>query len=68
MLWFTWYHSYNYNVVVKTLKYYRNRSRDVTKSVKLFAVFNVVEIKTKLVLYFPYYSKCAGWKIQHSGW
>ena len=26
------------------------------------------EIKEKTVLYFPYYSKCAVWKIQYSGW
>ena len=26
------------------------------------------EIKEKTVLYFPYYSKCAIWKIQYSGW
>ena len=26
------------------------------------------EIKEKTALYFPYYSKCAVWKIQYSGW
>ena len=26
------------------------------------------EIKEKTALYFPYYSKCAVWKTQYSGW
>ena len=31
-------------------------------------VFCMGEIKEKIVLYFPYYSKCAVWKIQYSDW
>ena len=37
------------------------------QSLLLIIVFCVDEIK-KTVLYFPYYSKCAVWKIQYSGW
>ena len=36
--------------------------------VYMFIVFCVGEIKAKAVLYFPYWSRCAVWKIQYSGW